>query len=194
MRPHNTLLTCTQMMLTHITLLYYQPFNVSWGRRVVHVTPIIHSYIQLITYMCIYCRQLAQLTCNDSTTADNGQREAVIDQCVSGVTCFMYIHDDTCTYYTCLYIWYWIQFLELFDCFVSVQEQNMSQLRSVFEDADSSRKVRNNSLLYIMHTHYVYTWCCLFMCDQVRDVPDYLCGKISFELMRDPVITPSGIT
>lgn len=29
---------------------------------------------------------------------------------------------------------------------------------------------------------------------QVRDVPDYLCGKISFELMRDPVITPSGIT
>lgn len=29
---------------------------------------------------------------------------------------------------------------------------------------------------------------------QGRDVPDYLCGKISFELMRDPVITPSGIT
>ena len=29
---------------------------------------------------------------------------------------------------------------------------------------------------------------------QLRDVPDYLCGKISFELMRDPVITPSGIT
>ncbi|XP_067934759.1 E3 ubiquitin-protein ligase CHIP-like isoform X2 [Watersipora subatra] len=29
---------------------------------------------------------------------------------------------------------------------------------------------------------------------QTRDVPDYLCGKISFELMRDPVITPSGIT
>uniref|UniRef100_A0A5S6QYM9 E3 ubiquitin-protein ligase CHIP n=1 Tax=Trichuris muris TaxID=70415 RepID=A0A5S6QYM9_TRIMR len=27
-----------------------------------------------------------------------------------------------------------------------------------------------------------------------RDLPDYLCGKISFELMRDPVITPSGIT
>jgi len=29
---------------------------------------------------------------------------------------------------------------------------------------------------------------------QARDVPDYLCGKISFELMRDPVITPDGIT
>ena len=27
-----------------------------------------------------------------------------------------------------------------------------------------------------------------------REIPDYLCGKISFELMHDPVITPSGIT
>ncbi len=29
---------------------------------------------------------------------------------------------------------------------------------------------------------------------QRRDVPDFLCGKISFEILRDPVITPSGIT
>ena len=29
---------------------------------------------------------------------------------------------------------------------------------------------------------------------QTREVPDYLCGKISFEIMKDPVITPSGIT
>lgn len=29
---------------------------------------------------------------------------------------------------------------------------------------------------------------------QKRDIPDYLCGKISFELLREPVITPSGIT
>lgn len=29
---------------------------------------------------------------------------------------------------------------------------------------------------------------------KTRDVPDYLCGRISFELMKDPVITPSGIT
>lgn len=34
----------------------------------------------------------------------------------------------------------------------------------------------------------------LFLIMQARDVPDFLCGKISFELMRDPVITPSGIT
>merc|ERR1712062_32838 len=27
-----------------------------------------------------------------------------------------------------------------------------------------------------------------------RDVPDYLCGKISFEILKEPVITPSGIT
>jgi len=27
-----------------------------------------------------------------------------------------------------------------------------------------------------------------------RDIPDYLCGKISFEILKDPVITPSGIT
>ncbi|KAL9692783.1 hypothetical protein quinque_000071 [Culex quinquefasciatus] len=27
-----------------------------------------------------------------------------------------------------------------------------------------------------------------------REVPDYLCGKISFELLVDPVITPSGMT
>ena len=48
----------------------------------------------------------------------------------------------------------------LHDCFVSVQEQNMSQLRSVFEDADSSRKVRNNSLyMYIIHTHGVVCSC-----------------------------------
>nr|CAH8872040.1 unnamed protein product [Trichobilharzia regenti] len=29
---------------------------------------------------------------------------------------------------------------------------------------------------------------------QKREIPDYLCGRISFDLMRDPVITPSGIT
>lgn len=34
----------------------------------------------------------------------------------------------------------------------------------------------------------------LFICVQKREIPDYLCGKISFELMREPCITPSGIT
>ncbi|XP_078034074.1 STIP1 homology and U-box containing protein 1 [Augochlora pura] len=27
-----------------------------------------------------------------------------------------------------------------------------------------------------------------------REVPDYLCGRISFEILQEPVITPSGIT
>lgn len=31
-------------------------------------------------------------------------------------------------------------------------------------------------------------------CHQKREVPDYLCGKISFDILEDPVITPSGIT
>ena len=29
---------------------------------------------------------------------------------------------------------------------------------------------------------------------QKREVPDFLCCKISFELLEDPVVTPSGIT
>lgn len=29
---------------------------------------------------------------------------------------------------------------------------------------------------------------------RMREVPDYLCGKISFEILQEPVITPSGIT
>uniref|UniRef100_A0A8B9JAS6 E3 ubiquitin-protein ligase CHIP n=1 Tax=Astyanax mexicanus TaxID=7994 RepID=A0A8B9JAS6_ASTMX len=33
-----------------------------------------------------------------------------------------------------------------------------------------------------------------FFSFQKREIPDYLCGKISFELMREPCITPSGIT
>lgn len=32
------------------------------------------------------------------------------------------------------------------------------------------------------------------ICFQKREVPDYLCGKISFEILREPVVTPSGIT
>lgn len=35
---------------------------------------------------------------------------------------------------------------------------------------------------------------CVLFSVQKREIPDYLCGKISFELMREPCITPSGIT
>lgn len=47
-------------------------------------------------------------------------------------------------------------------------EEKLDQLNSLFHKLDEKRKK--------------------------REVPDILCGKISFELMRDPVITPSGIT
>ncbi|XP_068672027.1 E3 ubiquitin-protein ligase CHIP-like [Montipora foliosa] len=47
-------------------------------------------------------------------------------------------------------------------------DQRLSEVDSLFKQVDERRKK--------------------------REVPDYLCGRISFELMKDPVITPSGIT
>lgn len=47
-------------------------------------------------------------------------------------------------------------------------DNHMAQLNSLFAQVDERRKK--------------------------RDIPDHLCGKISFELLTDPVITPSGIT
>ena len=44
-------------------------------------------------------------------------------------------------------------------------------------------KKKNSTVLRIRLSSY-----------QKREVPDQLCGKISFEIMRDPVIAPSGIT
>lgn len=47
-------------------------------------------------------------------------------------------------------------------------EDNMTELNNLFAKVDDKRRK--------------------------RDVPDFLCGKISFEILTDPVITPSGIT
>lgn len=48
--------------------------------------------------------------------------------------------------------------------------------------------------LYISQ-HHISVTLAVFSCPfQKREIPDYLCGKISFELMREPCITPSGIT
>ena len=30
--------------------------------------------------------------------------------------------------------------------------------------------------------------------ERVRVVPDFLCCKISYDIMKDPVVTPSGVT
>lgn len=47
-------------------------------------------------------------------------------------------------------------------------------------------KNRHLSIYYSVNTGKYYS--------QKREVPDYLCGKISFEILQEPVITPSGIT
>lgn len=46
-------------------------------------------------------------------------------------------------------------------------------------------------MCFVMKIHPEICFCRIF---QKREVPDYLCGQISFEIMRDPVITPSGVT
>ena len=50
----------------------------------------------------------------------------------------------------------------------SVYEKSINELNRLFTENDTRRRK--------------------------REIPDFLCGKISFELMTDPVITPSGIT
>ncbi|XP_054246969.1 E3 ubiquitin-protein ligase CHIP isoform X1 [Indicator indicator] len=66
------------------------------------------------------------------------------------------------------------------------------------ESADESRSRVQLASIEAKHEKYLADMDELF--SQVdekrkkRDIPDYLCGKISFELMREPCITPSGIT
>uniref|UniRef100_A0AAZ3NZR3 E3 ubiquitin-protein ligase CHIP n=1 Tax=Oncorhynchus tshawytscha TaxID=74940 RepID=A0AAZ3NZR3_ONCTS len=55
-------------------------------------------------------------------------------------------------------------------CHISLQDKHLSDMEELFSQLDEKRKVSK------------------------REIPDYLCGKISFELMREPCITPSGIT
>ncbi|XP_001365682.1 E3 ubiquitin-protein ligase CHIP [Monodelphis domestica] len=66
------------------------------------------------------------------------------------------------------------------------------------ESGDESRNRAQQASIEAKHDKYLADMDELF--SQVdekrkkRDIPDYLCGKISFELMREPCITPSGIT
>ncbi|XP_071616443.1 E3 ubiquitin-protein ligase CHIP [Heliangelus exortis] len=77
---------------------------------------------------------------------------------------------------------------ELAECRKAQQEENTDESRSRVQLATIEAK----------HDKYLADMDELF--SQVdekrkkRDIPDYLCGKISFELMREPCITPSGIT
>lgn len=59
--------------------------------------------------------------------------------------------------------------------------------------------VRQSRTLGLVELDYVYPLLVLKCLNnnifiQRREVPDYLCGKISFEIMKEPVITPSGVT
>ncbi|NXJ16887.1 CHIP protein, partial [Odontophorus gujanensis] len=77
---------------------------------------------------------------------------------------------------------------ELAECRKAQQEENVDESRGHVQLAGIEAK----------HDKYLADMDELF--SQVdekrkkRDIPDYLCGKISFELMREPCITPSGIT
>ncbi|XP_036594867.1 E3 ubiquitin-protein ligase CHIP [Trichosurus vulpecula] len=77
---------------------------------------------------------------------------------------------------------------ELEECQRSQEENN----------GDESRNRAQQASIEAKHDKYLADMDELF--SQVdekrkkRDIPDYLCGKISFELMREPCITPSGIT
>ena len=67
----------------------------------------------------------------------------------------------------------------------------MSEVTSIFAKVDEKRRVSEtlpleSSAYRVLMASYVRI--------QKREIPDYLCGKISFELLREPVITPSGIT
>lgn len=63
-------------------------------------------------------------------------------------------------------------------------------MNNIFAVIDDNRRV--SSIIFITQVNlYLIPF---LIALQKRDVPDYLCGKISFEILSEPVITPSGIT
>ncbi|KAI4901753.1 hypothetical protein NFI96_020442 [Prochilodus magdalenae] len=91
----------------------------------------------------------------------------------------------------------------------SKHDKYLMDMDELFAQVDEKRKVRGS--LEYPHTvpadgavgvevegHQAF-WSCdtkpsISVLTTKREIPDYLCGKISFELMREPCITPSGIT
>ena len=76
---------------------------------------------------------------------------------------------------------------EAFQFAVEMRRKHISERRSELRHQFKTHTV----LLANTHMYSCILWW-FFL--QHREVPDYLCGKISFELMVDPYITPSGIT
>ncbi|XP_051698160.1 E3 ubiquitin-protein ligase CHIP isoform X1 [Oryctolagus cuniculus] len=76
-------------------------------------------------------------------------------------------------------------------CIEAKHDKYLADMDELFSQVDEKRKV---SLVGGARGQVPAARPLSAPCVQRRDVPDYLCGKISFELMREPCITPSGIT
>ncbi|KAG1670719.1 STIP1 y and U box-containing protein 1 [Nymphon striatum] len=75
------------------------------------------------------------------------------------------------------------------------KEKKMAEIMKKGGVKDVSHEISKTEEMY--HRHMQDTNMLFSKVDERRkhrEVPDHLCGKISFELMREPVITPSGIT
>uniref|UniRef100_A0A671VSF0 E3 ubiquitin-protein ligase CHIP n=2 Tax=Sparus aurata TaxID=8175 RepID=A0A671VSF0_SPAAU len=66
------------------------------------------------------------------------------------------------------------------------------------DKSDDSRVQHNLNEIHTKHDKYLSDmeelFCQVDEKRKKREIPDFLCGKISFELMREPCITPSGVT
>ncbi|KAK7112735.1 E3 ubiquitin-protein ligase CHIP-like [Littorina saxatilis] len=75
------------------------------------------------------------------------------------------------------------------------RERRVKECKKKIGDKDSSddvEKIEYEQDLRLKEVNELFTQ--LDERRRKRDVPDNLCGRISFEIMREPVITPSGIT
>lgn len=66
-------------------------------------------------------------------------------------------------------------------------ESRKTELNNIFAKVDDKRRVSCSLPLLDLFSNSSSLV-------QKREVPDYLCGKISFEILQEPVVTPSGIT
>lgn len=66
------------------------------------------------------------------------------------------------------------------------------------DKTDDSRTQHSLNEIHTKHDKYLSDmeelFCQVDEKRKKREIPDFLCGKISFELMREPCITPSGVT
>nr|CAG4642691.1 EOG090X0AJZ [Evadne anonyx] len=72
------------------------------------------------------------------------------------------------------------------------QIEKLSHSSDLNEAGNEISKVEVNAAQYLVLLDDIFTQ--IDDKRKKREVPDYLCGKISFEILKDPVITPSGIT